>query len=279
MTILFLFCLLFVWIRYDLGLKLHLLFHDPRTSEYLERTQKKTSRLIFSLVQTFTGFKIEVEPFRGRLPSPVIVVTNHQSLADIPVLIYALPRLSIRFVTKRELGRGIPMVSSYLRAGGSALISRKGNFSRVIRELGKLAGLSASGISPVVFPEGTRSRSGRLGSFHAGAFRTLCARSSLPVLVVAMDGGWRISRLSGVFTKLNLTRYRVKPVAMYPHPEGKKEIGDLLEKAHRDIDGQLDAWRSTADPSGPSADMSEGAGSPIGQKTKKTHPREDGSER
>ena len=248
MTIFFLFCLLFIWVRYDIGLKLHLVFRDPRTAQYLERTQKKTGRLIFSLVQTLTGFRIEVEPFRGRLPSPVIIVTNHQSLADIPVLVYALPRLAIRFVTKRELGRGIPMVSSYLRVGGSALISRRGNFARVIRELGKLARRSALGISPVVFPEGTRSRTGRLGPFHTGAFRTLCENATLPVLVVAMDGGWSISRLSGVFTKLNATRYRVKPLALYPHPEGKKEIGDLLEKARRDIDDQLSRWRGPVRP-------------------------------
>ncbi len=240
-----LFCLLFDWIRNDLGLKLHRLFRDPKLREYLERTQKKTGRLIPALAQLLTGFRITVEPFQGRLPRSVIVVTNHQSLADIPIVVYALPRLSIRYVTKRELGKGIPMVSSYLRVGGSALISRKGNFARVIRELEKLARLSASGISPTVFPEGTRSRTGRLGPFHAGAFRVLCERAHLPVLVMAMDGGWKISRLYGVFTNLNHTRYRVKPVALYPAPEGKKEILDLLEKARADIDTQLKRWRES----------------------------------
>lgn len=244
-TTFLLFCLLFDWIRNDLSLKLHQLFRDPRLGEYLEKTQKKTSRLIPALAQRLTGFRITVEHYKGRLPRSVIVVSNHQSLADIPIVVYALPRLSIRFVTKRELGIGIPMVSTYLRVGGSALISRKGNFARVIRELGKLARLSASGISPVVFPEGTRSRTGRLGPFHSGAFRILCERAHLPVLVMAMDGGWRISRLYGVFTNINRTRYRVKPVALYPAPEGKKEILDLLEKARADIDAQLQRWRES----------------------------------
>jgi 1-acyl-sn-glycerol-3-phosphate acyltransferase len=257
-TIFFLLCLLFLLVRADLGLKIRVFFRASGIQEYFDKHQKKLGRMIFSTVQSLTGFRINVEPFRGPpLPRTVLLVSNHQSLADIPVLVYSFPRLSLRFVTKRELGRGIPAVSPFLRIGGSALISRKGNFARVMRELAKLARLSAEGPSPAVFPEGTRSRTGRLGTFQAGAFRVLCEQAPLPVLVVAMDGGWRISRMSGVFTKLGRTSYRVKPLALYPAPRGKKEIMDLLGRARSDIDSQLCAWREE----------------------KKTHPYGDGSER
>jgi 1-acyl-sn-glycerol-3-phosphate acyltransferase len=248
-TVFFLFCLLFIFVRSDLGLKLRILFRSPALQEYLETTQKKTARLIFSLVQRTTGFRITVDPFDGPpLPSTVLIVTNHQSLADIPVLIFAFPRHRLRFVTKRELGLGIPMVSPYLRAGGSALISRKGNFARGMRELAKLAKLSEEGISPIVFPEGHRSRTGRLQKFQAGAFRILLERAHLPVLIVAMDGGFRISRLSRVFTMLGKTRYHVRAIALYPPPRGKKETLELLERAQSDIESQIRAWRGIKKP-------------------------------
>ena len=56
---------------------------------------------------------------------PLIIVTNHQSMYDIPPLIWYLRKYHPKFVSKKELGKGIPSVSFNLRHGGSALIDRK----------------------------------------------------------------------------------------------------------------------------------------------------------
>ena len=55
----------------------------------------------------------------------LIVVANHQSTYDIRPLIFYLRKHHLKFVRKKELGKGIPSVSFNLRHGGSVLIDRK----------------------------------------------------------------------------------------------------------------------------------------------------------
>jgi 1-acyl-sn-glycerol-3-phosphate acyltransferase len=75
----------------------------------------------------------------GQLPPgrPLIVVANHQSLFDIPPVIWGFRRHHPKFIAKIELGKGIPSISYNLRHGGSALIDR-GKPLQSVREIGKL---------------------------------------------------------------------------------------------------------------------------------------------
>jgi 1-acyl-sn-glycerol-3-phosphate acyltransferase len=246
-AVLFILVLIHILATGDIKLRMKQIF-DPRgVQEWMEVKQRQVARHIFRFVTKLTGFRIEVEPFsEGSLPRSFLIVSNHQSLADIPVLIFAFRRRSLRFVTKRELGRGIPLISPVLKKAGHALISRSGDYGVGMRELVRLAGISVNGICPVVFPEGTRSRSGALRRFHAGAFRIILGNAKLPVLSVAVDGGYTISRLAKVFTSLGKTRYRVKPIRLYPAPSGKQETLALLTKIEGDISSKIGEWRTTA---------------------------------
>jgi len=64
------------------------------------------------------------------------------------------------------------------------------------------------------------------------------------VLSVAVDGGWRISRLHSLMSRLRGTRYRIKPLTLYPAPKGKREILDLLATIEKELAGQVRAWRA-----------------------------------
>ena len=55
---------------------------------------------------------------------PLIIVANHQSTYDIPPIIWYLKKFHPKFISKKQLGRGIPGVSYNLRNGGSVLIDR-----------------------------------------------------------------------------------------------------------------------------------------------------------
>lgn len=82
--------------------------------------------LLFLLTKNLAlaGVKVRVN-LPAELPTgrPVILVVNHQSMFDIPVLKWHLRQLHPRFVSKVELGRGIPSISAVLRYGGAALIN------------------------------------------------------------------------------------------------------------------------------------------------------------
>lgn len=237
-------CILFLFVRADIFLAFRVLFRRGELQKWITGYQEQVARLIVIIAGALTRFHVKIDRGRGlELPRTFLLVSNHQSLADIPVLIYCFPGHSLRFVTKRELAYGIPMVSLFLRRGGHALVSRKGDYRQGRRELVRLAGLSPTGISPAVFPEGTRSRTGALRAFYSGAFRILLERAPLPVLSVAIDGGYPISRLTRVFVNLGKTHYRIKPLSLYPPPRGKRETLDLLAKVETEIRGQLRAWR------------------------------------
>lgn len=101
-----------------------------------------------------------------------VVMSNHASLLDIPVLMAAVPG-SVRMVTKEELTR-IPVWGHALIASGFIPIDRRDR-AKAIRQLEKAKENLASGINVWIAPEGTRSRTGDMGPFKKGGFHTALA--------------------------------------------------------------------------------------------------------
>lgn len=120
-----------------------------------------------------------------------VVVSNHLSMFDIPMLIEYLP-VRGRFLAKKELFK-IPLFGQGMRTVGIIEVNRsKGGSSReAINEGVRLAG--ERGNSLIVFPEGTRSTESEMLPFHKGAFR-IAIDTGLPVLPVIIEGTDRISK-------------------------------------------------------------------------------------
>ena len=114
-----------------------------------------------------------------------LVVMNHQSNMDIPVLVHSLP-LQLRFIGKIELKK-VPVFGSALLKAGHFLIDRS-DFSKA-RESLRAAGevLKQRGVSIVFAPEGTRSSSGKLLPFKKGAF-VMAIETGIPILPITIDG-------------------------------------------------------------------------------------------
>lgn len=195
------------------------------------------------LVFNYNGHRRNLNSFvadhESEIGTQFMVISNHQSLIDIIAVIVAFPRIQTRFVAKKELGKWFPAASFVLREGGHALIDRKKNLQKTAADLKSFARRSyTQGYSPIIFPEGTRSTTGDLGAFNAGAARILMNSISLPVVVLAVDGGSQASHL------LKLRRgskiiYTVTPVSTHPPVSGKKEITRLLTSARDKISEQL----------------------------------------
>jgi 1-acyl-sn-glycerol-3-phosphate acyltransferase len=235
-------CVFYMMVRGHILLALKSRFSPAGLLRFVTDRQAAIARKIFLLCGWFTRFRMSVDLTRlGRLPDAFLLVSNHQSLIDIAVLMATLPG-HVRFVTKRELGLGIPYVSLALRVGGHALISRTGEFRRGRTALRRIADRSAEGVCPVVFPEGTRSRDGKMRPFLAGAFRIILDHRPLPVLSVAMDGGYKVGKLFQILANLDRTRYRVKALSLHAAPKGKRQILELLSVVEAEIRAQIDQW-------------------------------------
>jgi len=135
-----------------------------------------------------------------KLPTdrPLIIVTNHQSLNDIPAISWFLRKNSPKFVAKQELGKGIPSVSFNLRHGGNALIDRKNpkQALTVLRDLGKY--ITKNNYSAVIFPEGTRSRNGVPKRFSENGLKMLVKYAPNALVVpITINNSWEFLKYGG----------------------------------------------------------------------------------
>jgi len=124
---------------------------------------------------------------------PIIFVANHQSLLDIPPLIYHLRKYHAKFISKIELTRNIPSISFNLKHGGGANIDRK-DPRQSIMELSKLGTrMKENTWSTVIFPEGTRSKNGKVKTFQAAGIATIFKKCPDALLVpIAINNSWKI---------------------------------------------------------------------------------------
>jgi 1-acyl-sn-glycerol-3-phosphate acyltransferase len=122
-------------------------------------------------------------------PGPVIFASNHESALDIWVLFRSLPR-GFRFIAKQELFR-IPIFGWYLALGGHIPVDRT-NRARAVASLRQAGATVRAGTSLVVFPEGTRSRDGRIHPFMKGPF-VVAKEAGVPVIPVAISGSGAIT--------------------------------------------------------------------------------------
>lgn len=124
---------------------------------------------------------------------PIIFISNHQSMYDIPPLIWFLRKNHAKFISKIELTKGIPSVSFNLKHGGGANIDRKDS-KQAVAEILKLAErMKAKNWSTVIFPEGTRSRNGQLKPFAIGGIATILKKVPNALIVpIAIKGSWKL---------------------------------------------------------------------------------------
>ncbi|MES2268070.1 MAG: lysophospholipid acyltransferase family protein [Bacteroidota bacterium] len=129
------------------------------------------------------------------LNRPIIFVANHQSLFDIPPMIYYLRKYHAKFISKLELAKGTPSISFNLRHGGGANIDRN-DPRQSISELVKFAGrMKKNNWSAVIFPEGTRSQDGKVKRFRAAGVGALLKKCPNALLVpVAITDSWKMIR-------------------------------------------------------------------------------------
>lgn len=126
---------------------------------------------------------------------PILIVSNHQSLWDIPPISWHLRKLHPNFVSKIELGKGIPSVSYNLRHGGAVLIDRK-NPRQALTAMIKFADyLNKNKRSAVIFPEGTRSKTGEPKRFQRKGLALLLKKMPKAyVLPITINNSWKLQK-------------------------------------------------------------------------------------
>ena len=152
------------------------------------------------------GIDVRVETAEGARNVPgAIFMANHTSAADIVVLFVALCR-DVRFVAKRQLF-WIPFLGWSMWLAGFIPVDRE-NKERAREAFDRIGRSLKMGVSILVFPEGTRSRSGRLGAFKKAGF-LLAMRTGLPIVPVGISGARAVLGADGLLVRRGRIDVRV----------------------------------------------------------------------
>jgi 1-acyl-sn-glycerol-3-phosphate acyltransferase len=164
---------------------------------------------------------------------PYVICSNHQSYLDI-VLLYHV-KTYFKWISKKEIYR-LPLVGQLLLLHGDVTITR-GAASSAKKMLRDCSENLKKGTSIMVFPEGTRSKNGRVGSFKEGAF-TLAKMNGVPILPVVIDGtrsysagGWLNARQ--LFQVTILPQIPATEVAATDVRALQEKVHALIEAEHK----------------------------------------------
>jgi 1-acyl-sn-glycerol-3-phosphate acyltransferase len=167
--------------------------------------------------------------------SPRVFLANHLSTLDIWALVPVLP-VTTRFVSKRTIF-WIPVLGQAMAIAGFIAIDRQDRAS-AIRSLSRATETIRSGASVILFPEGTRSRDGRLARFKRGSFH-LALEAGVPVVPVAISGTYRVVRPRSIIVHPGPVHVTFAPpidvAAFAGNPDG------LMAKVRSEIAARLPA--------------------------------------
>ncbi|OGD10290.1 MAG: hypothetical protein A2Y86_03810 [Candidatus Aminicenantes bacterium RBG_13_62_12] len=180
------------------------------------------AKAILRLIQAFAGLKVDVSGLENvDRRSIYVFMSNHLSFIDGPLLFLLIPQPA-RVILKKQIFR-IPILGQCMRFADFVPVDRKG-----VRQGRKaidraISLMRTKKYSFLIFPEGTRSRDGRLQPFKRGGF-FLAQAAGAPVVPVSITGTYSLMPRGSLFIRPGRARVRFHPPLI-----SKKGDGDPAE--------------------------------------------------
>lgn len=218
-----------------------LIFHPIQWVSYKVFGYKAHKRSVDALnfcltYSTLIMFNVPIFRNRFDIPTdrPIIFISNHQSTYEIPGLIYFLRKHHGKFISKIELAKSrMPSIAFNLKYGGAANIDRK-NQEQSMREINKLAErMKTRNWSAFIFPEGTRSKDGKMKKFKAGgiiAITKICP--DVLIVPIAIKGSYKMVQ-KGMFPLLPF--HRITWDVLEPVEIKGRDINEVIEEVENSI--------------------------------------------
>jgi len=183
---------------------------------------------------------------RGR---PYIFMANHLSAADIWSLYVAIP-VPVRMIAKKQLSK-LPFVGWAMRVGRFIFIDRQ-NGTSARRSIEEAVRRIHEGTSVLIFPEGTRSRDGKLGPFKKGGFH-LAANSGADIVPVGIRGSREVIPKGSVLIRKGVVTIEIgAPIPAAGIPEADRPaLQEHVRNIVMTLSGQESAARDYAGGSEP----------------------------
>ncbi len=204
----------------------------PRRRQSLVRGWLRVhARATLGMARVLAGVRVRVAGAVGA--ESCVVVMNHQSVLDIPIGLSLVPGPAPLIPTRDRYRRGIPGVSPLARLARFPFVAQGRALTREeLRALLAAAEAVAAGErSLLIFPEGHRTRDGRIGPFMRSGLRLVLKRARRPVYCVVADGVTHARTVADALTRFAGTRVRAVVLGPFPPPAG----GDAAIDAFIDL--------------------------------------------
>lgn len=194
-------------------------------------TQEDVDKFMFKIGKRWarntlkiTGTTVEVHGEENIIDGPCLFVSNHQSYMDIPIIV-SIAKSHLGFVAKKELAE-VPLFGIWIKRTRSLFLDRD-NTREAIKVILEGVNYLKEGHSLCIFPEGTRSKSNKVGSFKKGSLK-LALKSGVPIVPVTINGAYKILEENNRLRKAHVIVTVDKPI--YTEGMTKEEQNDLVDE-------------------------------------------------
>ncbi len=196
-------------------------------------------RVLYAPINWKVGLASVLVEGRAHMPAqgPFLLMMNHQSMVDIPLAWHICP-VAVRFISKKAIAY-FPVIGWALWLYGMVWLSR-GNAREALRAIKKAAGILQRGDVVCAYPEGTRSRDGRIAPFKEGLF-LLAVKAGVPIVPVAIEGAGVLAPAKGFSPRPVNVRVRIgAPIATKDKKRDVllREVRDAIIDMHVAIGGK-----------------------------------------
>jgi 1-acyl-sn-glycerol-3-phosphate acyltransferase len=202
--------------------------------------QRVMLRPFMAIVRRMGGARLDVEPSLPCEPG-LLIVSNHQSLLDIPILSAVFPEGYPLMVARERYGRGVPLISYAIRLYGHLLV-RPGHGDP--RQLETLREAAQSADRPLlIFPEGHRTRDGEMRPWKTSGLAVLLGARRWRVHAVVIDGLWQALSVPEFVREIPSVRARVVEAGAYDFDPATDDVDAFVTQLRERMCDTLHALR------------------------------------
>ena len=188
----------------------------------------------------------------ARIPPPptlpghagVLVLMNHQSLLDIPLVVAALRPHHPRIVTRARYARGKPLISHMVRLYQYPLVESGATALDSLQQIALAA--RESPVPIVIYPEGHRTQDGEIGTWREGGLRMILGARQWTVYLLVADGYWRSARLADFVSSVSSIEGKAVTVGPFQSPGPGDDVEPFIAEMRAYMEGALSDLRSGA---------------------------------
>ena len=174
----------------------------------------------------------------------VLIIMNHQSLLDIPIVCSSVRGGYPLIVTRKRYRRWIPLISHMIRLYQYPLVDPRANRRDALGMTDNLSEVSSTAEVPVaIFPEGTRTKDGEIGRFKKAGLRRILQARAWKVYILVGDGFWKCAKFKDFLRGISEMNGEVEFVNMLEWNDLTADPGPFIEEIRTQMVAHLAQMR------------------------------------